>query len=92
MFVHGELGGSWLWERYLGYFAHRGWEGHAINLRAHYWSDTTEVSGIDFDSYVFDVIAAFEHVPPNPVLDGTRDGRADRHARWPRSVASEAWC
>jgi pimeloyl-ACP methyl ester carboxylesterase len=68
--VHGELGGSWLWERYLGYFAHRGWEGHAINLRAHYWSDTTEVSGIGFDSYVFDVLAAFDHVPPNPVLIG----------------------
>ncbi len=70
VFVHGELGGSWLWEGYLGYFAHRGWEGHAINLRAHYWSDTTEVSGIDFDSYVFDVIAAFDHIPPNPVLVG----------------------
>ncbi|HXQ96699.1 MAG TPA: alpha/beta fold hydrolase [Candidatus Acidoferrales bacterium] len=70
VFVHGELGGSWLWERYLGHFAHRGWEGHAINLRAHYWSDTTEVSGIDFDSYVFDVIAAFDHIPPNPVLVG----------------------
>ncbi len=68
--VHGELGGSWLWERYLGYFAHRGWEGHAVNLRAHYWSDTTEVSGIDFDSFVFDVIAAFDHFPPNPVLMG----------------------
>jgi pimeloyl-ACP methyl ester carboxylesterase len=68
--VHGELGGSWLWERYLGYFAHRGWEGHAVNLRAHYWSDTTEVSGIDFDSFVFDVLAAFDHFPPNPVLMG----------------------
>ena len=68
--VHGELGGSWLWEQYLGYFAHRGWEGHAINLRAHYWSDTTEISGIDFESYVFDVLAAFDHIPPNPVLVG----------------------
>ena len=68
--VHGELGGSWLWEQYLGYFAHRGWEGHAINLRAHFWSDTTEVSGIDFESYVFDVLASFDHIPQNPVLIG----------------------
>ena len=29
LFVHGELSGSWAWERYLGYFARRGWEGHA---------------------------------------------------------------
>ncbi len=68
--VHGELGGSWLWERFLGYFAHRGWEGHAVNLRGHYWSDTAEVSGLGFDDYVSDVLAVFDHVPPNPVLVG----------------------
>ena len=70
LLVHGELGGSWLWGRFLGYFAHRGWEGHAVNLRGHYWSDTTDVSGIDFDAYVSDVLAAFDHIPPNPVLVG----------------------
>ncbi len=42
LFVHGELGGSWVWERYLGYFAARGWEGHALNLRNHYWSQTAD--------------------------------------------------
>ena len=68
--VHGELGGSWVWERFLGYFAHRGWEGHAVNLRGHYWSDTTDVAGIDLDAYVSDVLAAFDHIPPNPVLVG----------------------
>jgi len=26
LFVHGELTGSWVWERYLSYFASRGWE------------------------------------------------------------------
>ena len=25
LFVHGELGGSWAWERYLGYFAGAPW-------------------------------------------------------------------
>jgi pimeloyl-ACP methyl ester carboxylesterase len=70
LLVHGELGGSWLWERFLGYFAHRGWEGHAVNLRGHYWSDTTDVAGIDLDAYVSDVLAAFDHIPPNPVLVG----------------------
>ena len=29
LFVHGELGGSWAWERFLGYFAGRGWDGRA---------------------------------------------------------------
>ncbi len=41
--LHGELGGSWLWQRYLSYFAQRGWEGHALNLRAHFWSDTADL-------------------------------------------------
>ena len=27
LFVHGELGGSWVWERYLHHFAGRGWGG-----------------------------------------------------------------
>ena len=42
LFVHGELGGSWAWERFLGYFAGRGWEGHALNLRNHHWSQTAD--------------------------------------------------
>ena len=68
--VHGELGGSWVWERFLGYFAHRGWEGHAVNLQGHYWSDTADVSGLDFDAYVADVLGVFDHIPSNPVLIG----------------------
>ena len=42
LFVHGELGGSWVWERYLHHFAGRGWEGHALNLRNHFWSQTAD--------------------------------------------------
>ena len=52
--LHGELGGSWVWERYLQYFAQRGWEGHALNLRAHFWSDTADFETLDLDSYVDD--------------------------------------
>jgi pimeloyl-ACP methyl ester carboxylesterase len=58
LLLHGELGGSWLWERYLGYFAQRGWEGHALNLRAHFWSETANLEELDLDSYVADVDAA----------------------------------
>ena len=57
LFIHGELAGSWVWERYLGYFAGRGWEGHALNLRAHFWADTADLASLDLDSYVADTEA-----------------------------------
>ena len=57
LFVHGELAGSWLWERYLGYFASRGWEGHALNLQNHHWSRTADPTELTFDAYVEDVVA-----------------------------------
>ena len=53
--LHGELGGSWLWQRYLGYFAPRGWEAHALNLRGHYWSETADFETLDFSTYIGDV-------------------------------------
>jgi pimeloyl-ACP methyl ester carboxylesterase len=70
LFVHGELGGSWVWERYLGYFAGRGWEGHALNLRNHYWSQTAAPEELSFESYVEDVGAAMERLGPNVVAVG----------------------
>ena len=42
--------GSWVWERYLQYFAQRGWEGHALNLRAHFWSETADFEELDLDT------------------------------------------
>src|SRR5207247_921447 len=66
--LHGELGGSWLWERYLGYFAGRGWEAHALNLRAHFWSSTDDVASLTVDSYVADVHAGLARLGPNPVV------------------------
>lgn len=70
LFVHGELTGSWLWERYLGYFAGRGWEGHALNLRNHYWSQTADPATLSFDTYTEDVVAAIERLGPTTVLVG----------------------
>src|SRR5258708_23544761 len=52
LFVHGELGGSWAWERFLGYFAGRGWEGHALNLRDHHWSQTAAPAQLSVASFV----------------------------------------
>ncbi len=70
LFVHGELAGSWTWERYLGYFAARGWEGHALNLRNHYWSQTADPATLSFETYTEDVVAALERFGPGVVVVG----------------------
>ena len=70
LFLHGELAGSWLWERYLGYFAGRGWEGHALNLRNHFWSQTADPATLSFDTYTDDVVAAIERFGPSVVVVG----------------------
>ena len=70
MFVHGELAGSWVWERFLGYFAGRGWEGHALNLRNHYWSQTADPTTLSFDTYVEDVVATLDRLGPTTVAVG----------------------
>jgi alpha-beta hydrolase superfamily lysophospholipase len=70
LFVHGELGGSWVWERWLHYFAARGWEGHALNLRNHYWSQAADPDTLSFDTYLEDVLAALERIGPSTVAVG----------------------
>jgi pimeloyl-ACP methyl ester carboxylesterase len=70
VFVHGMLAGSWVWERYLHHFAARGWEGHALNLRNHYWSQTADPTTLSVESYTEDVIAALERLGPNAVAIG----------------------
>jgi pimeloyl-ACP methyl ester carboxylesterase len=69
-YLHGELGGSWLWEAYLRYFAQRGWEGHALNLRAHFWSQTAPIEELTFDTYLQDAVAGFEALERPAVLVG----------------------
>ncbi len=69
-YVHGELAGSWLWERWLRYFAGRGWEGHALNLANHYWSRTADPQTLTFETYLDDVVAGLLRVGPNPVAVG----------------------
>lgn len=70
LFVHGELTGSWLWERYLGYFAGRGWEGHALNLRNHHWSQTADPAELSFEMYVDDVAAVMARLGSGVVVVG----------------------
>ena len=70
LFVHGELGGSWTWERFLGYFAGRGWEGHALNLRNHHWSQTADPAELSFETFVDDVGAAMERLGSGAIAVG----------------------
>jgi pimeloyl-ACP methyl ester carboxylesterase len=70
LFVHGELAGSWLWERYLAFFASRGWEGHALNLRNHFWSQTADPATLSFESYTDDVVASLDRLGPDTVAVG----------------------
>ena len=70
LFIHGELTGSWLWERYLGYFAGRGWEGHALNLRNHHWSQTADPAQLSFDTYTEDVVSALDRLGGSTVVVG----------------------
>ncbi|HEX2754240.1 MAG TPA: alpha/beta fold hydrolase [Candidatus Limnocylindrales bacterium] len=70
LFVHGELAGSWIWERFLGYFASRGWEGHALNLQNHFWSRTVDPTQLTFDSYVEDVVVSLNRLGPTTVVIG----------------------
>jgi pimeloyl-ACP methyl ester carboxylesterase len=69
-YLHGELGGSWLWEQYLRYFAQRGWEGHALNLRAHFWSSTADIEELSFGSYLDDAVAGYEALERPAVVVG----------------------
>lgn len=68
--IHGELGGSWVWERYLQHFAQRGWEGHALNLRAHFWSETADFEELDLDSYLEDALAGYDALARPAVIVG----------------------
>src|SRR4029078_927127 len=74
LFVHGELAGSWLCERYLGFFASRGWEGHALNLQNHHWSRTADPTELSFETYTEDVVAALGRIGSTTVAIGDRRG------------------
>ena len=60
--VHGALTGSWLWSSFAGYFAERGWEAHALNLRGHFTSDVADLSTTSMDDYAGDIGVAARHL------------------------------
>ena len=59
-----------------GYFAARGWEGHAIDLRNHHWSQTADPTTLSFDTYTEDVVRALERLGAGVVVVGHGIGGA----------------
>lgn len=72
LFVHGAFCGAWIWDAtFLGWFAERGWEAHAVSLRGHGGSDGHDAlrwHGVA--DYVDDVVATIDGFATPPVLIG----------------------
>lgn len=80
LFVHGMWEGAWFWETWLGFFARRGWQGWAIDLRGHGASRDDSKAGRrrlgrhSLHAYLDDARRAFEALTEshgeNPVVIG----------------------
>jgi pimeloyl-ACP methyl ester carboxylesterase len=70
LLVHGALTGSWLWSSFGAYFAERGWEAHAMNLRGHYTSDLAELGETSMRDYANDIAVAIRQLGRPPVVIG----------------------
>lgn len=58
LFVHGMWGGAWVWERWLPFFAARGWDGYALNLRGRPGSrPVADIGRVPLADYVEDAAA-----------------------------------
>ncbi len=68
LLVHGALTGSWLWSSFAAYFAERGWEAHAMNLRGHYTSDLADLAETSMDDYADDIGVAVRQLGRPPVI------------------------
>ena len=64
--IHGLWCAAPVWRRFMGYFAHRGWTCHALNLRGHGASTPLAIGAVRFVDYqqdVRDVMAACDALP-----------------------------
>ncbi len=58
LFVHGMWGGAWVWERWLPFFAARGWDGYALNLRGRAGSrPVADIGRVPLADYIDDAAA-----------------------------------
>jgi non-heme chloroperoxidase len=95
LFVHGAYVGAWCWEEnFLGWFAERGYDAHAISLRGHGASAGRErLNDHGLADYADDVAAAAAQLPGPPILIGHSMGAlvAQKYLeRAPRDAAPPA--
>jgi pimeloyl-ACP methyl ester carboxylesterase len=78
LFVHGAWSGAWIWdEHFLGFFAERGWDAHALSLRGHAGSPAPgPLRHVSLGDYVEDVARVAASLPRTPVLVGHSMGGA----------------
>lgn len=71
LFVHGAWHGAWCWEPFMGWFAQRGWEAHALDLRGHGDSgNDRSLRTTRIKHYVDDLAAVVESFDAPPILIG----------------------
>ena len=70
LFVHGAFTGAWCWdEHFLPYFAARGHDAWAVDLRGH-GDDAAPVELASIEDYVADLLLAIEQIGEPPVIVG----------------------
>ena len=71
LFVHGAWHGAWCWSHFQNWFADRGWESHALDLRGH--GDSPNDRSLRFTRikhYVEDVAMVVESLDEPPIIVG----------------------
>jgi pimeloyl-ACP methyl ester carboxylesterase len=71
LFVHSSGHGSWMWTNFLSYFAEKGFDAWAINLRGHHLSDPVEVwEEVGVAEYLEDIEQGVNRIGGKVVLIG----------------------
>jgi len=69
LFVHGAWHGAWCWEPFMEWFAARGWDTHAVDLRGHGASDNDRsLRRTRIKHYVADVADVVESLETTPII------------------------
>jgi pimeloyl-ACP methyl ester carboxylesterase len=68
LFVHGAWHGAWCWKNFRTFFAERGWNAHALDLRGHGGARTGRRLTHSISDYVDDVARASASLPQAPVI------------------------
>lgn len=71
LFIHSSGHGSWMWKNFLPYFAGRGFDSWAVNLRGHHLSGPVkDWSAVGVNEYLEDIDLAVKKLGRNVVLVG----------------------